>query len=268
MPPLVIDPVSVSTSHHTLLSASAIKDLVFELLPQATIVTPNAVEAGMIAWCIQAGGRAGGQDIDEVKLGEAVRQSSNDKGVEVKSLEDMVSVGQTIAEFIKAQRSSFPDTTLGVLVKGGHIPFKADVFKSQLKQFKSQASSTSLAIVWNETAVDPEADEDDIFTEVLDMYRRQQNGSPTSTALQDTIKSQSQSDKSISLMVDVLITKNQASGNQVTLFVAPAISSTSTHGTGCTLSAAIASQLGSGQNSTFYDKRCFRIPLSNPMTDP
>ncbi|MDI9633655.1 MAG: bifunctional hydroxymethylpyrimidine kinase/phosphomethylpyrimidine kinase [Methanolinea sp.] len=47
--PLVLDPVMVSTSGHTLLPADALDALVSELLPRATIVTPNVHEAEVLS---------------------------------------------------------------------------------------------------------------------------------------------------------------------------------------------------------------------------
>ncbi|MDH7510295.1 MAG: bifunctional hydroxymethylpyrimidine kinase/phosphomethylpyrimidine kinase [Methanolinea sp.] len=47
--PLVVDPVMVSTSRHTLLPADARDALVSEILPRATVVTPNAQEAEVLS---------------------------------------------------------------------------------------------------------------------------------------------------------------------------------------------------------------------------
>lgn len=47
--PLVIDPVSVSTSGHALLQQDAVEALVERILPLATVVTPNKPEAEMLA---------------------------------------------------------------------------------------------------------------------------------------------------------------------------------------------------------------------------
>ncbi|KAF1076868.1 bifunctional hydroxymethylpyrimidine kinase/phosphomethylpyrimidine kinase [Halodesulfovibrio sp. MK-HDV] len=47
--PLVIDPVSVSTSGHALLQQDAVDALVERILPLATVVTPNKPEAEMLA---------------------------------------------------------------------------------------------------------------------------------------------------------------------------------------------------------------------------
>jgi hydroxymethylpyrimidine/phosphomethylpyrimidine kinase len=46
--PIVIDPVCVSTSGHTLLERDAIGVLVDELLPLATVLTPNLSEAVLL----------------------------------------------------------------------------------------------------------------------------------------------------------------------------------------------------------------------------
>lgn len=47
--PVVVDPVCVSTSGHTLLPASAVSTIKLRLLPLATIVTPNIPEAELLA---------------------------------------------------------------------------------------------------------------------------------------------------------------------------------------------------------------------------
>lgn len=47
--PLVIDPVSVSTSGHALLQQDAVDALIEKILPLATVVTPNKPEAEMLA---------------------------------------------------------------------------------------------------------------------------------------------------------------------------------------------------------------------------
>jgi hydroxymethylpyrimidine/phosphomethylpyrimidine kinase len=48
MPPLIVDPVMVSTSGARLLKSSAIKAVREELLPLATLVTPNLDEAALL----------------------------------------------------------------------------------------------------------------------------------------------------------------------------------------------------------------------------
>jgi hydroxymethylpyrimidine/phosphomethylpyrimidine kinase / thiaminase len=48
VPFLVVDPVCVSTSGHTLLDPEALSILQAHLLPMATIVTPNKLEAKLL----------------------------------------------------------------------------------------------------------------------------------------------------------------------------------------------------------------------------
>lgn len=80
--PLVVDPVMVSTSGATLLSAAAIDRLRNDLLPLATLVTPNLAEAVILA------------------------------GQEIESIEDM----RRAAKRIRARFGC------AVLLKGGHLP--------------------------------------------------------------------------------------------------------------------------------------------------
>jgi len=56
--PFVLDPVMVSTSGHTLLPAGARGALVSELLPRATVVTPNTGEAEALSGIAPIRGRA------------------------------------------------------------------------------------------------------------------------------------------------------------------------------------------------------------------
>jgi len=81
-PPLIVDPVMVATSGARLLKTSAIKALKDELLPLATLVTPNVPEA------------------------EALTRRKIDKP------EDMRAVARLIRK----------DFGCAVLIKGGHLP--------------------------------------------------------------------------------------------------------------------------------------------------
>ncbi|NLG89717.1 MAG: bifunctional hydroxymethylpyrimidine kinase/phosphomethylpyrimidine kinase [Clostridiaceae bacterium] len=78
---IVLDPVMISKSGYALLEPDAIKTLIAELLPLATVVTPNAPEAEKIS------------------------------GITIKSIEDM----KKAAEIIHGMGAK------NVLVKGGHI---------------------------------------------------------------------------------------------------------------------------------------------------
>ncbi|EDR11144.1 uncharacterized protein LACBIDRAFT_232790 [Laccaria bicolor S238N-H82] len=146
LPPLICDPVCVSTSGHTLLHPEAVEILIDELFPLATLITPNKAEAELLL-------------------------SSRNPFVDITSLEDMLSATEQLLSFGCA----------AVLLKGGHIT--------------STMTDTGINV-----ADHPE------------------------------------------LVVDVLYQSN----GKKSLFVMPRIESTSTHGTGCTLSSAIACELACG----------------------
>ncbi|KAI0628809.1 Phosphomethylpyrimidine kinase-domain-containing protein [Trametes polyzona] len=174
VPPLVVDPVCVSTSGHTLLAPDAIQVLIDELCPLATLVTPNKAEAELLL---------------------------SQKGVshQISSLEDMISASEELL-------------TIGskaVLLKGGHVELTlADVEKVV-------TARSDVAVVREELLLDN--------MEILQVHEKDLASRP--------------------LVVDVL-----KEADRTTLFVSPRIESTSTHGTGCTLSAVIASLLARGQS--------------------
>lgn len=64
--PLVVDPVMISKHGHALLDASGVATLAAELLPQATLVTPNRPEAEALA------GRAIASEADAVEAARAI----------------------------------------------------------------------------------------------------------------------------------------------------------------------------------------------------
>ncbi len=80
--PIVVDPVMVSNSGHTLLNPEAVKNLLHKILPLATIITPNIPEAKMLTH----------RSIDSKK--------------------DMISVANILCNM-------FPH--VGIYLKGGHI---------------------------------------------------------------------------------------------------------------------------------------------------
>ncbi len=78
---IVVDPVMVSTSGHTLVSEAAIDSMFEYLLPLATVITPNIPEAEILA------------------------------GMKISNEEDMIKAGEIIYNRIQT----------AVLVKGGHL---------------------------------------------------------------------------------------------------------------------------------------------------
>ncbi|KAI0333121.1 hypothetical protein GY45DRAFT_1320061 [Cubamyces sp. BRFM 1775] len=172
MPPLVVDPVCVSTSGHTLLAPEAVQVVIDELCPLATLITPNKAEAELLL-------------------------SQKGTTVHITSLEDMISS----AEGLLALGSK------AVLLKGGHV----ELTLSDVE--KLAAARRDVTVVREELLLDN--------MEILQIHEKDLSTRP--------------------LVVDVL-----REANQTTLFVSPRIDSSSTHGTGCTLSAVIASLLGKG----------------------
>lgn len=173
IPPLVCDPVCVSTSGHTLLHEDALEILTSELFPLSTLITPNKSEAELLL----------------SKMGPEFL---------IGSLEDMlIAAEKLISVGCKA-----------VLLKGGHITARMeDVFATQKKSPDVKVIKQNL----------PGENMEILLV-----------GSPN----YDTLD----------LVVDVLYQRD----GQKTMFVRPRIESSSTHGTGCTLSSAIAAQLAKG----------------------
>ncbi|CDO71907.1 hypothetical protein BN946_scf184940.g54 [Trametes cinnabarina] len=174
LPPLIVDPVCVSTSGHTLLASEAVQVLIEELCPLATLITPNKPEAELLlSWSKHA--------------------------VKINTLEDMISASEKLLAL----------GSKAVLLKGGHV----ELTLADVEKLASQRRD--VAVVREELLLDN--------MEILQVNERD-----FSTGR---------------LVVDVL-----SEAQTTTLFVSPRVDSNSTHGTGCTLSAAIASLLGKGHS--------------------
>ncbi|KAL7282905.1 hypothetical protein ACG7TL_002321 [Trametes sanguinea] len=171
-PPLVVDPVCVSTSGHTLLAPEAVQVLIDELCPIATLITPNKSEAELLL-------------------------SQSNCAAKITSLGDMIAASEKLLLL----------GSKAVLLKGGHVELTlADVEKLA-------AERPDVTVVREELLADN--------MEILQVNEQDLTTRP--------------------LVVDVL-----KEAERTTLFVSPRIESMSTHGTGCTLSAVIASLLGKG----------------------
>ncbi|EPQ50588.1 hypothetical protein GLOTRDRAFT_82113 [Gloeophyllum trabeum ATCC 11539] len=173
MPPLVCDPVCVSTSGHTLLQPDAVKVMISDLFPITALVTPNRQEAELLL-------------------------SQQDKELKISSLEDMVSAAKKLREL----------GPKAVLLKGGHIVIT-------MQDIERVCSSNP----------DIEVVKDALLGDNMEILQASEADAATRE-----------------LVVDVL---HQSNGS-TSIFVRPRINSTSTHGTGCTLSAAITSALARG----------------------
>lgn len=165
---IVLDPVMISTSGHTLLPEDAMEAL-YELYPHVDYLTPNIPEAKKLSgW-----------------------------GHEVKNLDDMIELAKKTNERTKS---------LSVLLKGGH----AVVSREEVLKYVGKYE-----VVWEE------GDDEDDTVEVYNEYK-------------DSLNMNVAPQKD--LVVDLLVKE----GEIVAMFVGNKVHSQSTHGTGCTLSAAIA----------------------------
>ncbi|OSX56270.1 hypothetical protein POSPLADRAFT_1068178 [Postia placenta MAD-698-R-SB12] len=173
IPPLVCDPVCVSTSGHTLLHPDAVDVMISELFPLAAVVTPNKAEAVLLL-------------------------SQRGLPSRVDTLEDM----------LVASRNLLSLGPRAVLLKGGHITTTMDDVR------KVAAAHPHIQVV-----------REGLLGENMEILQ---------VAEQDLSKRV--------LVVDAL-----QEANAITLFVRPRIDSKSTHGTGCTLSAALATALSRGK---------------------
>ncbi|ESK85195.1 thiamin biosynthesis protein (thi-4) [Moniliophthora roreri MCA 2997] len=174
MPPLVCDPVCVSTSGHTLLHPDAVEVLISELFPLAFLVTPNKAEAELLLLYAKSEAQTCRIEDLESMLGAA---------------RDLLSLGPN-----------------AVLIKGGHVTAK----HGDIQRF---ARSHPEVLILR----------DGVLQENMEILN-----------IGKTLD--------IELVVDLLRDKT----GKTTVFVRSRIESTSTHGTGCTLSAAVTAELARG----------------------
>lgn len=182
MPPLICDPVCVSTSGHNLLHPDAVSVMITELFPLSTLITPNKAEAERI-------------------LAEATPSRPT-----ISTLSDMVSSAK---ELLKLGPKA-------VLLKGGHL--LSD--RSQVKELILQNPEIGV--------ISHGIHEDTPNVEVLRLHSQRD-------------------DLNMDLVVDVLCEQEK-----ITIFTRPRIDTKSTHGTGCTLSAAIVAELAYGLSRTLH----------------
>jgi hydroxymethylpyrimidine/phosphomethylpyrimidine kinase len=183
-PPIICDPVCVSTSGHTLLHPDALKVLAHELFPLTTLITPNKSEAELLL-------------------------SGNGFPVTIDTVEDMISA---------ATRLILVFASGAVLVKGGHITTSVGEIKTL------EEKNPGIRIIRHGLLGEN--------MEILLMGMEGRSGVTLNP----------------SLVVDVL----QDRRGETVLFVRPRVESVSTHGTGCTLSAAIACSLAHGNSRMFF----------------
>ena len=198
IPPLVIDPVCVSTSGHRLLESDAISVLVNELFPLSTLITPNKTEAELLLKMIDSHGADPETQISEIS---------------------------SVRDAIKAAKKLSSSGSCDVLLKGGHLTTDTVTMRALLSSWK-ETNEDDVHIIWKETEPNME-----ILRVGNDINYNAQ------------------------LVIDTLFERK---GNCTSIFVRERIDSKSTHGTGCTLSAAIACFLAKGFSSELSSSLCLR----------
>ncbi|KAG9050792.1 hypothetical protein FS837_002348 [Tulasnella sp. UAMH 9824] len=182
-PPIVVDPVMVSTSGHTLLQVDAVAALCAEMLPLATLITPNIPEAELIL---------------KQLTGSAVKE-------DIRSISGMITAAEKISNAC---------SKASVLVKGGHLELKiSDILATR--------------------------DVGLLPTDHLHWYQQCGPDEPEILRLARAGSIERNTDERV--VADVLWT-----GGKGHLFIRALVESKSTHGTGCTLAAAIACELAKG----------------------
>lgn len=146
---------------------------------------------------------------------EAQRLSSDsDKSTnptDIRGIKDLVRLAEKTAETC--------DVPI-ILLKGGHHPLPRDQIKEIAKDY---------------TAIYQDGDDEEDTIECLNLWRRQVLGQ--------------RGFEGGKVVVDILIQRGSGTGAKPTLFVGKHVESDSTHGTGCTLSSAIAAAYANSPSS-------------------
>ncbi|CEH13224.1 Phosphomethylpyrimidine kinase [Ceraceosorus bombacis] len=241
---LVLDPVMVSTSGSLLLTHDSIHHLISGMLPLCDVLTPNLPEARQLL--AHARNRP-------VRHDSATAASPTQKTKE--SGDDLESSLDTLKSLLSAAKELSDLGPKATLVKGGHHVMKKSEVNASLLELGGGLGSA------------PES-QDQLYTGIQSRGQRYRgqlsgtaeadelcvvrtDGSPWSDVLSAWYASGSSKSTSShdveSVIVDVLYEKVGVNGGpRYTLFVKPHVQSTATHGTGCTLSSAIATYLSSG----------------------
>lgn len=187
--------------------------LIEELLPLATVLIPNTTEAEALLFRCAVG-------ISE--------NTANSLRIKISSIEDMV----------RASRALCALGPRAVLVKGGHVAQGG----SSLRIADVEAAAAAIA-----AKNDPRVHKIAVLCESLvqhdvNMEILFQAAARDPAAVCD-----------VPVVVDVLCeVGDDEGGGRYTLFVRPYLDSKSTHGTGCTLSAALACALARGEPRTYF----------------
>ncbi|KAI3485893.1 hypothetical protein L1887_50692 [Cichorium endivia] len=256
--PIVLDPVMVSTSGSLLLSEGAIATLIRDLLPLCTLLTPNLPEARQLL----------NYAAKFTSHQSATRELDLAKENEETELPQMMAAARNIAQL----------GPRAVLVKGGH----AKLSRLQIDEYLSNRAETASAKVEKmaptsvpSTSRSPGSrypqrtksrpadahqgridNEDElrqlagvdgaIVTRKGNVTAIRTDQIPFSDALHQRPASPGADDK---VVCDVLYQQcEDGTDGTFVLFVKPLLASSATHGTGCTLSSALAASLAQGHS--------------------
>ncbi|SPO27724.1 related to THI21 - Hydroxymethylpyrimidine phosphate kinase, involved in the last steps in thiamine biosynthesis [Ustilago trichophora] len=274
--PIVLDPVMVSTSGSLLLSEGAIETLIRDLLPLCTILTPNLPEARqLLKYAAKfTSHQSGPQELELAQKNEDTE------------LPQMMAAAKSIAQL----------GPRAVLVKGGHAKLRRSQIDAYLKRSDPEAGVEHI----------PPATLPSQASSSRDRYpqRKEKNsqGSASSTiSTEEDLKQlagvdgaiitvqgavtlvrtdqipfsqvlnggRPQSDDDM-VVCDVLYQQTDDREGSYVLFVKPLINSSATHGTGCTLSSALAASLAQGHSlirSTSIAIRYVQNAMANGIQD-
>ncbi|KAJ9480090.1 Thiamine biosynthesis protein THI22 [Pseudozyma hubeiensis] len=247
--PVVLDPVMVSTSGSLLLSEGAIETLIRDLLPLCTILTPNLPEARQL-------------------LKYAAKFTSHHTGpreLELAQENESTELPQMMA----AAKSIASLGPRAVLVKGGH----AQLNRSQITEWLDSLDSGSQSVQQIKRAASdsrasasihryPPRDSMPRITSPEDdlaklagvdgaIITRRSNVTVIRTdelPFSQVLDGPTGTPKQHKVVCDVLYQHTPDEPGSYVLFVKPLIDSNATHGTGCTLSSAIAASLAQGHS--------------------
>ncbi|CDR87370.1 related to THI21-Hydroxymethylpyrimidine phosphate kinase, involved in the last steps in thiamine biosynthesis [Sporisorium scitamineum] len=253
--PIVLDPVMVSTSGSLLLSESAIETLIRHLLPLCTILTPNLPEARQL-------------------LKYAAKFTSHQSGpreLELAQNNEDTELPQMMAAAKSIAKLGPP----AVLVKGGHAKLSRSQIDTWLQSVDSGAKGSQQISPATRSSIASSSTER--YPQRNDL--RGKNSSSKSASVEDDLKQLAGIDGAIvtqrgnvtvirtdqipfsqvldahgarsadeKVVCDVLYQQTDDTQGSYVLFVKPLLASKATHGTGCTLSSALAASLAQGHS--------------------
>ncbi|PWN29191.1 hypothetical protein BDZ90DRAFT_231177 [Jaminaea rosea] len=240
--PVVLDPVMVSTSGSLLLPHEAIQGLITKLLPQCTLLTPNLPEAEQL--------------LAHATVGRSEAQGSSKQPIP--SPQPL----QTLQDRLDAAKKLSDLGPKAVLLKGGHKAFKRREVDEALRslgilqadqqphEHHGRCRKVQQDLEGSRSAA-PDALSPGAAVSLSsrgsshNLIVVRSDGHPYSPVLRHLLNEEDDGAEE-EVVIDILFTSQT---NTYTLFVGPRLTQGCTHGTGCTLSSALATHLAAGSGS-------------------